>query len=221
MSNEVILHNGTITLDWADEGRGTYQVQISKGYADFSGTSEYSGTTRASEITHTLKNAGTAGDDKYFWRWRFNDGDGYDNWREASSFIAVSTASESVSVDKWTLINKSDVTDKYELETEPIDWEIADQHFQQVNRRNLKGDLLNEWYATKSKILLDFSRQQYLGTAQKAELQRFYNSHTSFYIARKFEAQDGVNSVYKIWEVLFTEPMQMEKIGLTVSLEEV
>ncbi len=221
-NNKVLIHTTAITFDWEDVAGATkYKLQVSK-YIDFS-----SFELNTEPVPSTKAHVITGGVGKYYWRWRAFVGSYNENypWREVSSFIYDDAMFAGfTAIPNWVMINKNVVTEveKFQFQVEPLDWEIEEPHLYKVKKRNLKGEILSEYKTTKGMLKFDLSQQAYIGQNQKAEFQRFYNLHTSFYICRQFEDLDNVNKVSRIWEVEFESSLQMEKLGgLTLDLEEV
>lgn len=216
MANEVLIKTASVSLDWNDVPSATkYQCQISS-LLDFTAPEYDDDTLAASATSHTL----TGGVGKYFWRWRPYIVT-WQKWREVSSFIYNSSISVAVSASTWKFVNKSDVTDAYTFEEYIKSASIIPEHYHRAITRNRAGTMLDEWYATKASITLDISRH-YLGENEKAELLRFHNAHTAFYLVTRENNQTNSDYVYHAWEVLFTKPPQLNVPGGNkLELEEV
>jgi len=216
MANEVLLHTSSVSLDWTDVASATkYHLQISSEL-DFSSIEHEDDTLVSSQDTHTL----TGGVGKYYWRWRAYVGS-WQTWSEVSSFIYDSTLASTVSASAWKLVNATDASDVYQFELFIKSWKILPEHFMRVMRRNRKGKMLDEWYATKAKITLDISRS-YLGQYEKAEVLRFHNMHRSIYLVTRLRNQTDTDYIYYAWEALFTKVPQLDiPGGNTLEWEEV
>ena len=208
MSNENLKNDFSISLDWTDVASATkYWILISKNYLDFRSTLESEDNNVASSAyTFTASGNGT-----FYYRWRPYIVS-WQPWREVSSFIVNTSLSADFSATAWTLVSKSDVTDYYILELSPMTAEIKPAHLWESFTRNRAGDIISEQYKTKEDIVLDISRT-YLGDNQKAELMRFYNSHTSFYLVARYDNQTLSDYVYRSWEVMFLDIPQLDIIG--------
>lgn len=219
MSNEILKNDNSISLDWNDVTSATkYHLQVSKDYLDFRATLEHEDNNLAtSDDTFTASGNGI-----YYWRWKSYVGGAWQDWREVNFFIINTGASTDVSATSWMLINKTTVTDTYILENQPITTpRMEPAHLWRSKKRNRKGKLKTQQYKTKYMITIDISRS-YLGDNQKAEIMRFYNSHTSFYLATRYGNQTEDDYVYRCWEVLFLSTPQLDIVGgNTLELEEV
>jgi len=218
MANEIIKNDNAITLNWADvSGASKYWLQVSKEYLDFRATLLHEDNNLATS-TDTVT---ATGNQNYYWRWRPYVSGAWTPWREWNSFIVNTSASDDVSATDWMFINKSDITDVYILENQPIEKpiEIA-EHIWEAKRRNRKGKLRTQHFTTKGTISINISR--HMGNNQKAEILRFYNAHTSFYLATRYDNQTEDDYVYRCYEVLFTEVPQLDiKGGNILNFEEV
>lgn len=217
MSNEVLVNSNSITLDFPDDGGTVWHLQVSKAYLDFRSTLLVNDNTLASS-TKAITPTGNA---KYFWRYKPKVGGTWQPWSEVSMFIVNTSASGNVASTGWTFVSTSDVTDLYLLENQPITARMAPLHLWEGKKRNRKGVLKSEQYETKYTISLDLTRG-FLGDDQKAEIMRFYNAHTSFYLTTKYTNQTEIDFVYRIWDVMFSEPPQLDiQGGNILNLEEV
>lgn len=210
MSNEAISNTNAITLDWADvTGATKYWLEVSKTYLDFRSTLVHQDNNLA-----TSTDSFTAtGNGKYYWRWRPYIG----SWqapREVNSFIVNTSASADVSATGWTFVNKSDVSDLYLIEYQPINQPInPHDHQWEAIRRNRSGQLRSQHFRTKDRIVIDLTRGSIAGANQKAEILRFYNAHTSFYLITRYDNQTEDDYVYRAWEVLIIETPQLDAPG--------
>lgn len=219
MSNEVISNSNAITLSWNSiAGATLYHIQVSKTYLDFRATLLIDDNALAS----STKSFTATGNGIYYWRYKAYVSSVWQDWKEVNSFIVNTSASADVSVTGWTLINKTDVSDFYLLENQPISQPIqTPEHLWEAYRRTRDGSLVTEQYATKTRLSLDISRG-YLGDNQKAEIMRFYNAHTSFYLATRYDNQTMADFVYRIWEMMFTNIPQLDiPGGNTLEFEEI
>lgn len=223
MANEIIKNDNAITLDWADVTSATkYWLQVSKTYLDFRATLLHEDNNIATS-TDTVT---ATGNGKYYYRWAPYVSGAWTPFREVCSFIVNTSASDDVSATSWMFINKTDISDTYILEVQPMNQPVEmHEHLYEATRRNRAGNLRSQHYRTKSAISIDISRGGYTGVDQKAEIMRFYNLHTSFYLATRYGVQnptETTNYVYRVWEVLFTETPQMDVAGgNTLSFQEV
>jgi len=208
MANEVISNSNSIVLDWADRSGDSWKIQVSKSYLDFRAILLVDTTVGSS--THSFSATGNA---KYFWKVSPRVGGTYQPWGEVNSFIVNLSASADVSATGWILINKSDITDVYLLEEQPVNQPIVvPEHLWEAFRRNRAGNLLTEHYKTKGRISIDLTKP-YLGNNQKAEIMRFYNAHISFYLATRYDNQTGDDYIYRIWECMFASAPQLDIPG--------
>ena len=216
-TNVIIVSGAGADLAWQNEGSGTYQYNISKTL-DFITGIETTGTSTGQTVTYVPLTE----DQQYFWRIRFDSGGGYGVWHDVNSFYQSSGTANIGTNDKWTLVNGDDITDTYTLGVEPLDWEIYPRLINRTARRNLRGDYLSEWIVTKDDIILDYKKQQNVGTSDKAEILRFYNLHTTLYITRNFDSNNTSVKISKVWKVEFVNTPQLERSGnLSLSLREV
>lgn len=207
MANEIIKNDNTINLSVsAVTGATNYQFQVSKAYLDFRSTLEYDNT--ANSTTRTFTASGNA---KYYWKFRPYISS-WQPWREVNSFIINTSASTDVAATSWQFISKSDVTDVYVLENQPLQKRIEPLHLWEAFRRNRAGDLTSEHYKTKYAITLDITRS-YLGNNQKAEIMRFFNAHTSFYLAVRYDNQTEDDYIYRCFEVMLEPAPQLDIPG--------
>lgn len=220
MANEVISNTNSITLDWADKGGSLWHLQVSKTYMDFRSTLIVDDNALAS----STKSFTATGNGKYFWRYKVKIGATWGDWSEVFSFIVNTSASADVSATGWTMINKSDISDLYLIENQPVNQPIVEHiHYWEAVRRNRAGKLRSEHFRTKDRITMDLTRSGgFVGANEKAEVLRFYNAHTSFYLITKYDNQTLNDFVYRVWEVLIIETPQMDiPGGNTVVMEEV
>ena len=221
-SNYFATNASSMVINWQNQGTGTYQYSISK-YIDFTSDTPTTGTTDGTTYTFTH---GVTAITQYFWRVRFKgtaDSD-YGLWHDVNTFYVGTAFGTTVGTSNvWTLIhNTGTVTESYNLNVEPLDWEFYPQYIWKAKSPNLKGNVKTEWVATKWDILLDYSQQANLGTADKNEILRYYNKHDSLYIARNMDSNSTTSKITKIWKVLFEEAPQIERTGgLSLSFREV
>lgn len=219
MSNECIKNDNSITLDWADQGGDSWKIQVSKTYMDFRSTLLVDSTEASSTKSFTA-----TGNGKYYWRVSPRIGGTYQPWREVNSFIVNTSASADVSATGWTFVNKTDVSDLYLIENQPLNQPITiHEHQWEAIRRNRSGKLRSQHYRTKDRITIDLTRSGGLmGDDQKAEVLRFYNAHTSFYLITRYDNQLINDYVYRAWEVLISETPQLDVPGGNIiSMEEI
>lgn len=209
MSNEVISNTNSIVLDWADQGGDSWKIQVSKTYMDFRSTLLVDATEASSTKSFTA-----TGNGKYYWRVSPRVGGTYRHWQEVNSFIVNTSASADVLATGWTFVNKSDVSDLWLLAYQPMNQPITiHEHQWEAIRRNRAGQLRSQHFRTKDRISIDLTRGSITGANQKAEILRFYNAHTSFYLVTKYDNQTADDSVYRAWEVLITETPQFDIPG--------
>lgn len=221
MSNEVLKHNTSIVLDWADyTGATKYRIEVSKTYLDFRATLEVDDNTLVAS-THSFT---ASGNGKFYWRWSPYVGSAWLAPREVNSFIVNTALASDLSATGWTFVSKSDVTDLYLLETQPKNQPVnMHPHQWEGLKRNRKGNLRSQHYRTKDIITIDITRSGGLtGDNQKAEILRFYNTHTPFYLTTRYDDQTLADYVYRCWEVLMPDSPQLDVPGGNViTLEEV
>ena len=217
MANEVLIKTTSVSLDWNDVASATkYHCQISN-LLDFTAPEFSDDTLVPSQAAHTL----TGGEGKYYWRWKAYVSGSWEPWSEVSSFIYNSSLASEVSATFWKFVNKSDVTDYYHFELFIKSDRALPEHYRRAMNRNRAGKMMDEWYATKAKITLDITRS-YLGQHEKAEILRFYNAHTSFYLVTRKLNQTESDYNYRAWEVLFVKTPQLDTPGGNkLELEEV
>ena len=216
MANEILKNDNSITLDWNDiTGATAYHIQVSKTYWDFRATLLVDDNTLVAS-THSFTSTGNG---KYYWRYKAKVGGTWGAWRECNMFIVNVALAADLAATAWAFVNKSDVSDYYLLENQPLNKVEIGIHYWEAQRRNRKGDLRSEHYTTKAKITLGMN-WSFLGDNQKAETERFYNLHTSFYLIVRYDNQIGTDYVYRIYEVMFTNPPSLDAAG-SLEFEEV
>ncbi len=208
MSNEVISNTNAISFDWTDVTSATkYWIQVSKSFLDFRATLVSEDNNLATS-DHSFT---ATGNGKYYYRWKPYIST-WQAWREVGSFIVNTSASADVSATSWTLVNKTDITDVYVLENQPLFWREIPEHFWEAFRRNRKGNLRSQHFVTKGRIELDISRS-FLGANQKAEILRFFNAHTSFYLVTKYNNQLEDDFIYRAYEVVIPDAPNVDTAG--------
>ena len=198
MANEIIKNKTLFVANWNDYPSATayhFRVSMKK---DFSVIISEDSILTVSTKTVTL----TGGNGKYFWQWRPFVGS-WQSWHSVNSLILDTSLPSDISLPstRWVFYNKTVPSDSYTLDEFPL-YQIQDFHSYAIFSRNLKGDLITEWRTTKGRINLDFTGN-FFQAKQYNEIMRFFNRHTSFYLACRLK--DGDNFVYNIWEVMFTE----------------
>lgn len=99
---------------------------------------------------------------------------------------------------KWALVDVDETTDYYEFAANPK-MVASDQQLMRAKERNLQGDLLTEYQATRAKLFLDFEGRTYIGYQQKAEIERFANKRQAVYLVTLTNnRQDVVENIYKV-----------------------
>lgn len=220
MADEIIKNDNAITLDWGDVTSATkYWLQVSKKYLDFRATLLHEDNNIATS-TDTVT---ATGNESYYWRWRPYVSGVWTPWREWNSFIVNTGASDDVSATSWMFINKADITDTYILDPQPVSKPIEfPEHIYEAKRRNRAGKLRSQHFVTKGRITIDIAGSMAMGNDQKAEIMRFYNLHTAFYLATRYDNQTENDYVYRCYEVEFVSPPQLDVVGgNTIELEEV
>ena len=110
---------------------------------------------------------------------------------------------------KWALLDPDVSTDTYEFAANPP-LVVKDEQVQRSFERNLSGDLLSEYTATRAQIMLDFG-STYIGYQQRAEIERFANMRKAVYLViLTRNRQDIVENIYK---AEFSAPPEFEPIA--------
>jgi len=217
MSNEAIRNDNSVTLDWSDITSTTlYHIQVSKTYIDFRSVLLVDDAT----LAVSTKSFTATGNGIYYWRIKPYISS-WQPWREFCSFIVNTSLAGDISATGWALVNKSDSTDYYLFEEQPLNQPTnIHQHYFESSRRNRAGSLITEFRNTKDRISLSIGKP-FLGSNQKAEIMRFHNLHTSFYLVTRYSNQLENDYVYRAWECIFSAPPQLDIAGGTLEMEEI
>lgn len=212
MSNEVYKNDTAITLAWNSvSGANLYQLQVSVGELDFSGTLEQDDNTLVSP-TKSFTDGGD-NDKKRFWRWRYSTDGGttWSEWSEVGSYwLDVSATGDiSVPVNKWMIFDPNDLSDTYQFNTFP-QFKIMDQALERARIRNRKMELLSEYITAKAIIVCVFKGQKFVIHEQMTALKRFNVEKKTFYLAARIN--NGQDDVPMIWLVQFDENPDFEML---------
>ncbi len=128
---------------------------------------------------------------------------GWTTWSNTWSFWVDSTAeaaftpSVTNAIGHYTYIDPDETTDTYTFAANPMT-KVDPVQIQRAFERNLAGDLLSEFVATRANIKLDFNAT-YLTLEQKTEIERFANKRKDIYlIILSYNRQDVVENIYKV-----------------------
>lgn len=223
MSNEIIKVDNSLNLDWADvNGATKYHCRISK-YYDFSVITHEDTNLASSAYAPTL----TGGNSKYYWQWRSYIGGVWQKWNEIQSFERVTGGNDlTVSDSKW-LMFEIDERGAYTLQFENApQYSFVESQLFRTKERNLSGDLLSEYYATKGKIHLEWGENNTISVTEKNQIMRYYNMITDdIYLACAL--YNGTEYYRKLWKIWFEEePTESpldgneERFIMTLDLEE-
>lgn len=212
MANEVYKNDTSITLSWnAVLSANLYQLQVSVGELDFSGTLEQDDNTLVSP-TKAFTDAGL-NDKKRFWRWRYSTDGGttWSEWSEVGSYWLNTSASGDISVpvNKWMVFDENDLTDKYQFNTFPI-FKIVDQALERARIRNRKMELLSEYITAKATIVCAFEDQKFVLHEQMRAMKRYNVEIKTFFLAARIN--NGQDDVPMIWLVQFDENPEFEML---------
>src|SRR3990167_271353 len=123
-------------------------------------------------------------------------------WGQTWSFWVDTTAEAAFtptvtnSIGRYTLIDPDDTTDTYTFAVNPMTDTIPMQ-IKRAFERNLSGDLLSEYTATRAKITLEFN-ETYIQEEQRNELIRFANKRKAIYlVVLSYNRSDVVENIYK------------------------
>ncbi|MBS3927805.1 MAG: hypothetical protein KGZ65_04355 [Sphingomonadales bacterium] len=128
---------------------------------------------------------------------------GWGTWSPTWSFWVDSTAeaaftpSVSNAVGRYSYIDPDETTDTYTFACNPKT-KADPVQMQKAFERNLSGDLLSEFIATRALIKLDFN-ETYIALEQKTEIERFANKRKDVYlVVLSYNRQDVVENIYKV-----------------------
>ena len=128
---------------------------------------------------------------------------GWSTWSPTWSFWLDSTAeaaftpSVTNSIGRYSYIDPDETTDTYTFAANPPT-KADPVQMQKAFERNLQGDLLSEFIATRAKIALSFD-ETYVTLEQKTEIERFANKRKDIYlIILSYNRQDVVENIYKV-----------------------
>lgn len=141
---------------------------------------------------------------------------GWGVWSPTWSFWVDSTAeaaftpSVSNGIGRYSYIDPDETTDSYTFGVNPKT-KVDPVQIQKAFERNLAGDLLSEFTATRAKIRLDFGGGTYIALEQKTEIERFANKRKDVYlVVLSYNRQDVVENIYK---VAFTQDPKFEPLA--------
>jgi len=211
MSNEVLKNDTAITLSWnVVTGANKYQLQVSVGELDFSGTLEQDDNTLVAP-TKSFTDSGT-NNKKRYWRWRSSDDGGttWAEWSDIGSYWLNVSASIDISVpsNKWKIFNENG-DDSYQFETFPV-FNIIDQVMERARFRNRLQELLSEYLTTKAEITLLFEDTKFVQQEQRRALKRFDIENKTFFLATMIN--NGIDDVPMIWKVQFDDNPEFEML---------
>ena len=199
--NSVIYKTSSISLVWnAVTGATKYWLQVSLT-PDFSATLLVDDPTLATP-TKAFTDSG-ADDAKRWWRWKYTlDGITWSEWNEVGHYWLSSLVANEVTLAaaKWRLINPSDVTDYYTLDTFP-NFSILDENIYRARERNRLGTILSEYVTTKARIVFGFPDSNYIFNEQFQAFRRFNSSVKTFWLAGYISNE--TDNIPKIWKVQF------------------
>lgn len=128
---------------------------------------------------------------------------GWSTWSPTWSFWLDSTAEAaftptvSNTIGRYSYIDPDETTDVYTFAANPMTRADSVQ-MQRAFERNMVGDLLSEFIATRAKIELDF-QETYIQLEQKTEIERFANKRKDVYLVMLTNTrQDVVENIYKV-----------------------
>ncbi len=140
---------------------------------------------------------------------------GWSTWSPTWSFWvdsaaeAAFTPSVTYGIGRYSYIDPDETTDTYTFAANPKT-KADPVQMQKAFERNLAGDMLSEFVATRAKILLEFN-ETYIVLEQKTEIERFANKRKDVYLViLSYNRQDVVENIYK---VAFTEGPTFEPIA--------
>jgi hypothetical protein len=140
---------------------------------------------------------------------------GWSTWSSTWSFWVDSTAeaaftpSVTYGIGRYSYIDPDDTTDTYTFAANPKT-KVDPVQMQRAFERNLAGDLLSEFIATRAKIMLEFN-ETYIVLEQKTEIERFANKRKDVYLViLSYNRQDVIENIYK---VAFTEGPTFEPLA--------
>ena len=213
--NEVFKDDTAITLAWnAVLEANLYQLQVSVGNLDFSGSLEQDDNTLVNP-TKAFTDGGT-GNKKRFWRWRYSTdaGSTWREWSEVGSYWLNESATGDISLasNKWAVFDEDDLTDLYQFNTFPV-FKIVDQVLEHIRTRNRKFELLSEYVTSKAEIVMAFEGQKFVIAEQARAMKRFNIEHKTFFLATVIN--NGLDDVPNIWKVQFDDNPEFELIAPT------
>jgi len=212
-TNSVLVNDTAITLDWADvTSANKYHLQVSVNAADFSGSLMVNDSTLVTS-TKSFTDSGTD-DEKRFWRWRYSTDGGttWSEWSEVGSYWYKSGFSGDVTLaaNKWALVNMTDVTDIYTLETFPP-YVTYFENLQRIRERNRLGTLLSEYVTTKARIELNYGQNCHISHEQWRAFRRFNEVLRTFFLCTY--KSNEVDVVPNVWKAQFESDPQMSMIA--------
>ena len=207
MSNEIIKINNTTVLTFLTVASATkYHCAVSR-YYDFSIVDHENSAVVSPIYTCVL----TQGVNKYYYRWR-HYATTWQKWNEVNSFHRISGGADlTITDDKWVMFEASERA-TYTLQfTSAPQYNYTESQLFRTAERNLAGDILSEFWATKAKINLSFGENNTLSVTEKNQLMRYYSmSSNDIYLA--CAPSNGTGYYRNIWKVFFMEEPAIEPL---------
>lgn len=223
MANEIITNTVSLTFSWVEAtGATKNHCRISR-YYDFSTITHEDATLTTGDYQPTL----TGGNYKYYWQHKPYVSGSWLDWNEVQSFEKVAAGSQlTVSDGKWLMFEASErATFTLQFTSAPV-YTYTESQLYRTMERNLSGDILSEFWATKGKIHLEFGENNTVSRTEKDQVMRYFgmNSNDVYLGCAPF---NGADYYRKLWKVYFASEPEVrilsgneERFILSLELEE-
>lgn len=183
-----------------------YHCRVSR-YYDFSIVDHQNSTVVSPIYTCVL----SQGVNKYYYQWRSFIA-AWQKWDEVNSFHKITDGSDlSITDTKWLMFEASERATYILQFTSAPQYSYIESQLYRTMERNLAGDILSEFWATKGKITLDFGENNTLSITEKNQVMRYFGmSSNDIYLA--CAPTNGTGYYRNIWKVFFVEEPMIQPL---------
>lgn len=123
-------------------------------------------------------------------------------WSPNWSFWLDSSFPEAVTPTGFTLVDPGEIPDRYTMAVAPV-LDRQPLNIRRAFSRNLQGDLLTEYVATRARLGLDFE-EAYASADQRAEIDRFFNKRKPIFLIVLEDDRTSGNTVENVYKVEYS-----------------
>ena len=135
----------------------------------------------------------------------------WSTWSPKWSFWLDSSFPESVTPTAFTYVDPDEIPDRYSFEVQPILDRIP-QNIRRAFDRNLAGDLLTEYTATRAFLSMDFE-EAYVSADQRAEIERFFDKRKPIFLIILEDDRTSGNIIENIYKAEFSVDPEFRQLS--------